>query len=144
LFTKRTFTKRQTDFKQQVNFCFLFFDLSLGFCEGSEKTPRLEILPAQSVQRKPVGKSLILTCQPQVEQKDLITDLKWRDNNNNTILPKMSGAQPIIYTESLNSDQLMLVVNKLTESMAGFYYCSASYANSEIIEEKVKVETYGT
>jgi hypothetical protein len=38
---------------------------------------------------------------------------------------------------------LMLVITSLSESLAGFYYCSASYANSEYIEEKVKIETYG-
>jgi hypothetical protein len=37
----------------------------------------------------------------------------------------------------------MLVITSLTETMAGYYYCSASYANSEMLENKVKVETYG-
>lgn len=37
----------------------------------------------------------------------------------------------------------MLVITSLTDTMAGFYYCSASYANSEMLENKVKVETYG-
>lgn len=55
-----------------------------------------------------------------------------------------SGAQPVIYTEALNSEQLMLVITSLTDTMAGYYFCSASYANSEMLEEKVKVETYGT
>ncbi|CRL04468.1 CLUMA_CG017550, isoform A [Clunio marinus] len=104
--------------------------------------PHLEILPTQSVQRKPIGKPLILTCQPNVEQKDLITDLRWRDSNNNTILPKPSGTQPVIYTEALSREQLMLVISSLTDTMAGYYYCSASYANSEMLENKVKVETY--
>lgn len=54
-----------------------------------------------------------------------------------------SGAQPVIYTEALNSQQLMLVISSLTDTMAGDYFCSASYANSEMLEAKVKVETYG-
>jgi hypothetical protein len=37
----------------------------------------------------------------------------------------------------------MLVITSLTDTMAGYYYCSASYANSEMLENKVKVETYG-
>lgn len=37
----------------------------------------------------------------------------------------------------------MLVISSLTDTMAGYYYCSASYANSEMLENKVKVETYG-
>ena len=27
--------------------------------------------------------------------------------------------------------------------MAGFYYCSASYANSELLQSQVEVKTYG-
>jgi neural cell adhesion molecule len=54
-----------------------------------------------------------------------------------------SGLQPVIYTEALNSEQLMLVITSLTDTMAGNYFCSASYANSEMLEAKVKVETYG-
>ena len=49
----------------------------------------------------------------------------------------------MIYTEALNSEQLMLVISSLTETMAGDYYCSASYATSEMLENKVTVETYG-
>ena len=63
---------------------FSFLDLSYS----AENAPRLEILPTQSVQRKPIGKPLILTCQPNVEQKDLIKELKWRDSRNNEILAK--------------------------------------------------------
>lgn len=54
----------------------------------NEKEPRLEILPPQQIIKRPLGKPLLLTCTPNVEQKDLISDLKWRDNNNNTINPK--------------------------------------------------------
>lgn len=54
-----------------------------------------------------------------------------------------SGASPLMYTEALNSEQLMLVISSLTDTMAGNYYCTASYANSEMLEAKVKVETYG-
>lgn len=50
--------------------------------------PRLEILPIQSVQRKPVGKSLMLTCRPDVPDTSLVTDLQWRDNLNMTVAPK--------------------------------------------------------
>lgn len=67
----------------------MIFVLVLAHCNAiSEKEPRLEILPPQSVLKKPIGKPLLLTCTPNVEQKNLITDLKWRDNNNNTINSK--------------------------------------------------------
>ena len=54
-----------------------------------------------------------------------------------------NGFQPIVYTEQLNNvNQLMLVITSLSESMTGYFYCSASYANSELLEEKIKIETY--
>lgn len=49
-----------------------------------------------------------------------------------------------MYTEQLNNDQsLALIITKLEESMAGNYYCSASYANTELLEISVKIETFG-
>lgn len=71
-------------FKVKYFLFFSFLDLSNCF----ENSPKLEILPALSVQRKPIGRPLILTCQPNVEQKELISDLRWRDSSNNTILAK--------------------------------------------------------
>lgn len=76
LFTAKTLSK--------INFLlFLFTDLINGQSE-----PRLDILPTQSVQRKPVGKSLMLTCRPNVPDSNLVSDLQWRDNLNLTVLPK--------------------------------------------------------
>lgn len=46
------------------------------------------ILPVSQVQRKPVGKSLMLTCRASVPDVNLVTDLKWRDNKGNTIYSK--------------------------------------------------------
>lgn len=48
-----------------------------------------------------------------------------------------------MYTEAPNSQQLMLVIPQLMETMAGTYRCVASYANSDFLEAEVKVETYG-
>lgn len=125
----------------RVNIIFVafLFILDLSYCAQGN---RLEILPSQSEQRRPVGKSLVLTCQPNVEQKDLIRDLKWKDNLDRDIPMKQSGKNPLIYAEKLNSEQLMLVISSLTETMAGTYHCEASYANSEILKAEVKVETY--
>lgn len=49
-----------------------------------------------------------------------------------------------MYTEQLNNDQsLALIITKLEDTMAGNYYCSASYANTELLEISVKIETFG-
>lgn len=50
-----------------------------------------------------------------------------------------------MYVETYSGDQsLALIFNSLTESMAGIYYCKASYANSEFLATSVTIETYGT
>lgn len=51
---------------------------------------QLEILPIQSIQRKPVGKPLMLTCQANVPDpnRNTLTDLQWRDSNGLPIPPK--------------------------------------------------------
>lgn len=66
----------------------LFSRYFLADTAQSQSGPRLEILPIQSVQRKPVGKSLMLTCRPNVPDSSLVTDLQWKDYLNNTVLPK--------------------------------------------------------
>uniref|UniRef100_A0A336MUJ8 CSON006072 protein n=1 Tax=Culicoides sonorensis TaxID=179676 RepID=A0A336MUJ8_CULSO len=108
------------------------------------KKPSLVILPVSQVQRKPVGKSLMLTCRANVPDINLVTDLKWRDNKGNTIYSKQNSAPGApMYTEQLSTDQsLALIITKLEESMAGNYYCSASYANTEMLEISVKIETF--
>ncbi|XP_049531645.1 fasciclin-2 isoform X2 [Anopheles darlingi] len=109
-----------------------------------QKQPSLQILPSSSVQRKPVGNSLLLTCRPDVPDTNLISDLRWNDNRNMTILPKPAGqSSPMIYTESIASGTaLALIFNSLQESMAGTYYCAASYSVTEKLNAAVVVETY--
>ncbi|XP_020805212.1 fasciclin-2 isoform X5 [Drosophila serrata] len=124
----------------------------------AELKPILEIYPKQEVQRKPVGKSLILTCRPTVPDTALVADLQWKDNLNNTILPKpnydpMFDAngnrkketgrnQPPMYTETLPGESLALMIPSLSVEMGGRYYCTASYANTEILEKGVTIKTY--
>ncbi|XP_059622214.1 fasciclin-2 isoform X3 [Phlebotomus argentipes] len=128
----------------------------------SQFQPHLEILPMQSIQRKPVGKSLMLTCRPNVPDVNLVSDLQWKDDQNMTVLPKpieyyrplydssgnrlpvKPGQQPPpMYTEVLPGDQsLALLIPVLTDTMAGTYYCTASYANTELMVQSVRIETY--
>lgn len=48
-----------------------------------------------------------------------------------------------MYTETLPGDHLGLFIPVLTEGMAGTYYCSASYANTQLLETSVDIQTYG-
>ncbi|CAD7087678.1 unnamed protein product [Hermetia illucens] len=133
----------------------------IGFVQCQTKEPKLEILPIQSLQRKPVGKSLMLTCRPDVDNTNLVTDLQWQDNTNMVVQPKPNitynplydskgrslptttgQAPPAMYTETLPGDQsLALIIPALLESMAGTYFCSASYA-AQRLEVSVQIETY--
>lgn len=63
---------------------FLFTDFA-----NAEKEPQLEIYPVQKVQRKPVGKPLILTCKANVPDPDLVTDLKWTGQDDIPIRPRL-------------------------------------------------------
>ncbi|XP_034666368.1 fasciclin-2 isoform X6 [Drosophila subobscura] len=121
----------------------LMCSCSLIELSHADLVPSLEILPMQEVQRKPVGKSLILTCRPTVPEPALVADLQWKDNMNNTILPKPTGRnQPPMYTETLPGESLALMIPSLTVEMGGKYYCTASYANTEILETSVTITTY--
>ncbi|XP_017088459.2 fasciclin-2 isoform X1 [Drosophila bipectinata] len=125
----------------------------------AEEKPMLEIYPTQEVQRKPVGKPLILTCRPRVPEAALVADLQWKDNLNNTILPKPANYDPLydskgnrkkltgrnqppMYTETLPGESLALMITSLSVEMGGKYYCTASYANTEILEKAVTIKTY--
>lgn len=62
----------------------------------------------------------------------------------NFILCYRSGQKaPLIYTELLPGNQgLALMITSMTEQMAGTYYCTASYANTELLTTSVKIETF--
>ncbi|XP_017471313.1 PREDICTED: fasciclin-2-like [Rhagoletis zephyria] len=85
---------QQQPHSQRWRVCGLYAFAILCLCSAlidlthAEVKPKLEIFPMQEVQRKPVGKSLILTCKPIVADPNLVSDLQWKDNMNNTILPK--------------------------------------------------------
>ncbi|XP_062138031.1 fasciclin-2 isoform X3 [Drosophila sulfurigaster albostrigata] len=134
--------------RQRVTLLATLYVMMLCSCltielSSAQQTPILEIFPKQAEQRKPVGKPLILTCRPNVPDQALVTDLQWKDNQNNPILPKPTGRnQPPMYTETLPGDSLALMIPSLTSEMTGKYYCTASYANTELLQTSVSIKTY--
>lgn len=42
-----------------------------------------------------------------------------------------------------DGQRLALIIPSLTEGMAGNYRCRGSYANTEILEASVNIETFG-
>lgn len=48
-----------------------------------------------------------------------------------------------MYTETLPGESLALMITALSVEMEGRYYCTASYANTELLETSVMIESYG-
>lgn len=49
-----------------------------------------------------------------------------------------------MYTEMLPGNQMLaLIITQVTETMAGEYICTASYARTESLRARVDLQTYG-
>lgn len=105
------------------------------------KEPSLIIRPTQPKQTKPIGSSLILNCQPDVDQPEFITNLKWLDPQNRTI-DQTSTAGVHVTTTFTSSNNLGLVITGLTEADVGTYTCTAMYSNSEYLVRSVTVDSF--
>ncbi|XP_034230309.1 fasciclin-2 isoform X2 [Thrips palmi] len=109
----------------------------------SARTPELMILPSPSVQTKPIGKNVLLTCRANVENLLLLTDMQWLDPNNRTILNNevtYTNSPQRMHTEQMPTS-LALIIPALRETEAGVYTCTATYANSEKLYKSVRIET---
>ncbi|CAI6366710.1 unnamed protein product [Macrosiphum euphorbiae] len=109
--------------------------------DATIKEPSLIIRPTQPKQVKPIGSSLILNCQPDVEQPELIKYLKWLDPQNRTI-DQTSTAGAHVTTTFTSSNNLGLVITGLTEADVGTYTCTATYSNSEYLVRSVIVDSF--
>ncbi|XP_025420023.1 fasciclin-2-like isoform X1 [Sipha flava] len=105
------------------------------------KEPTLIIRPTQPKQTKPIGSSLILNCQPDVDQPEFITNLKWLDPMNRTI-DQTPTAGAHVTTMVTSSNNLGLVITGLTEADVGTYTCTAMYSNSEYLVRSVVVDSF--
>ncbi|XP_050443303.1 fasciclin-2 isoform X2 [Adelges cooleyi] len=105
------------------------------------KDPSLIIKPVQPRQMKPIGSSLILNCQPDVDQPEYITNLKWLDPQNRTI-DQTSTAGAHVTTTFTSDNNLGLVITGLTEADVGTYTCTATYSNSEYLAHSVVVDSF--
>ncbi|KAJ3659170.1 hypothetical protein Zmor_010873 [Zophobas morio] len=106
----------------------------------AETQPKLDIQPNTGVISKQIGASLALTCKPNVQDPTLISQLEWRDSKNRRI-ENTNRANPI-YVQSIGDEPgLVLIFQKLDESHAGNYTCSANYASEEL-KSTVTVNTF--
>ncbi|XP_024937315.1 fasciclin-2 isoform X3 [Cephus cinctus] len=106
--------------------------------------PSLVILPSGDVQTKPIGSSIVLTCTPDVEKLELVTDMQWLDPQNRVIesLNNVQGTtKPTIYTEMNQDNSLKLLFDSLKEDQEGQYTCKANYASNIQLIKTVTINT---
>lgn len=104
------------------------------------RNPELNILPVDPVQVKPVGSNVLLTCLPQVDDKNLVTNLEWHDTLNRSVSNNNVWSRGRLTTDVMPGG-LALIINALQDSDAGTYTCTATYANSVSMVKSVTLET---
>lgn len=98
---------------------------------------RLVILPDGGNLIRPVGANIVLTCKGEVDDPELISDLRWIGPNGQEI---PNGDR--ISSEDLGTDSgRLLLVKGLQESDSGLYRCTAAYASSQKLEAHVNLTT---
>ncbi|CAB4060805.1 NCAM [Lepeophtheirus salmonis] len=95
-------------------------------CYSEVFANHLTIFPTGK-QLRPIGKNLFITCKANVQNPELIRDLKWLGPDGE---PVPEGDK--IYIEELPGDPAKaLFIKHLREEYSGKYTCSAIYANNE-------------
>nr|UXP87132.1 fasciclin 2 isoform H [Manduca sexta] len=90
----------------------------------------LKIFPIQKQQTVAVGKSVVLSCQTDVDDPALVTQPQWKDPKGLVINEAAAGTRPEIYTEAMPAKQLQLLyISSITLAMAGNYTCVSTYTN---------------
>ncbi|XP_066902573.1 fasciclin-2 isoform X2 [Halyomorpha halys] len=118
----------------------LLLTLQLSIC-GAHK-PQLEIFPVQETQVKAVGKNVLLTCQVNAQQPELITDQKWLDQNNMPIDENNKYTRDRFQVNVIGPQKLALVINNLRENDQGNFTCIATYQSTEQLRKSVILKTY--
>jgi len=106
-------------------------------------TPELMILPSQPIQNRPISQSMLLSCRVDVENKNLVTNLQWRDPSGRVIGDNSDrySVETGIHTEHMPGG-LALIIPMLQERHAGNYTCTANYANTESLSKSVHIRTF--
>ncbi|XP_071742789.1 fasciclin-2 isoform X4 [Lepeophtheirus salmonis] len=106
-------------------------------CYSEVFANHLTIFPTGK-QLRPIGKNLFITCKANVQNPELIRDLKWLGPDGE---PVPEGDK--IYIEELPGDPAKaLFIKHLREEYSGKYTCSAIYANNEKLTADVEISTY--
>jgi len=86
----------------------------------------------------PVGRNLFFTCKAQVQNPELVRDLRWLGPEGKRI-----PEDDRIYTEEQPGDAaIMLFMKNLRERDSGTYTCEGVYANNEKMVTQVSITTF--
>lgn len=96
----------------------------------------------QQQQQQTNKNNCILRCT-NIQQQPLPFPLFLLPSLSLCLLCSTGRNQPPMYTETLPGESLALMITSLTSEMGGRYYCTASYANTEILTTTVTIKTYG-
>lgn len=116
------------------------FTFLLSGAAGIE--PQLQIFPVQEEQVKPVGKSVLLTCQAHADDVSLISDHKWLDNRNIPIDQNNRFTRDRFQVNTIGPQKLALIISTLREMDSGNYTCVATYQSAQKISKVVTLKTY--
>ncbi|KAJ9592055.1 hypothetical protein L9F63_001394, partial [Diploptera punctata] len=105
--------------------------------------PELKIKPSQPVLNRAIGQSMLLSCQVDTKEKNLVSKLEWHDPTGHVIRDHTDRYSALagMHTEDM-PDGLALMIPVLQTRHEGTYNCSAKYANTEDLSKTVLIRTF--
>jgi len=113
--------------------------LLLGLCVAVTlgQEPRLSVTPHEIFKDR--GSSVYATCEPDVVDPALVTELRWVDPEGNDVL---QGGNSNVFVTAEMDGTLGLSIVKLEESDAGDYICEGMYAGNQHLRAVGSIRTY--
>ncbi|XP_042205865.1 fasciclin-2-like isoform X3 [Homarus americanus] len=103
--------------------------------------PTLDLLPSSILKAR--GQAVYVSCTANVDDSELVTEMKWSGPNGRDIPNSDGTPRRIITLEGLEAPgKLDLLINKLEEQDTGIYNCTATYAGNQKLSASLAVESF--